>query len=84
MAGLIYLFLIILVGSEENPGRKEEIEEEEGLREEGGKVDRKEEKREENNDKLQNKNYTISMSTNTITELKQTRNCLLEDDRSFK
>ena len=84
MAGLIYLFLIILVGSEENPGRKEEIEEEEGLREEGGKVDRKEEEREENNDKLQNKNYTISMSTNTITELKQTRNCLLEDDRSFK
>jgi len=46
------------------------------VREEGIQVDRKEEEREENNEKLQNKNYTISLSNNTITELEQTRNCV--------
>jgi len=39
-------------------------------------VDRKEEDMEENNEKLQNENHTISLSNNTITELKQTRNCV--------
>ena len=70
VTGKIYLFLLILVGSEENPGRKMEKweEEEEGRYEEGGKVDRKEEESEGNNEKLQNENHTISMSNNTVTE----------------
>lgn len=50
--GLIYLFLVGLVGSEENPGKKEEKREKKRVVEELGKVDRKEEKVEENNENI--------------------------------
>ena len=46
--GLIYLFLFVLVGSEENPGKEKEKGKGEDEIVEEGKVDRKEEEREGN------------------------------------